>query len=132
MTLERLNSHLDLLRRTQEYRQHIEELRSRALLRSPSFSGMPSGGSTIDTVGEVAAEVVDYDARHGYLCAALDRSRKEVAEFIATIDDPNLALIFSLRYLEGHTFKDVAETIGGGNTTNGIQMQVYRYLDSLK
>lgn len=49
-------------------------------------------------------------------------------DFISKIDDSQLRTIFILRFLKGYNWIKIAMEIGGGNSAEGVKMQVYRHL----
>ena len=58
------------------------------------------------------------------------RSEAPVREFIGKIEDNRTKLIFSLRYLAGMKWENVAMYVGGGNSIDSVRMTVYRYLNA--
>lgn len=52
----------------------------------------------------------------------------EINEYIETIDDSLLRQIITLRHVNGLTWDQVAASIGGGNTADGVRMIHDRYL----
>lgn len=55
--------------------------------------------------------------------------RKRLEKWIGDIQDSLLRQIFTLRFIKGFTWAQVALHIGGGNTEAGVKMLCYRYLD---
>ena len=52
---------------------------------------------------------------------------EEINEYIEGIDDSLLRQIISLRHVNGLTWDQVAASIGGGNTGDGVRMMHDRY-----
>ena len=52
---------------------------------------------------------------------------EEIEEYINTIDDSLTRQILSLRYVNGLTWEQVAASIGGGNTAEGLRKRVQRF-----
>ena len=53
---------------------------------------------------------------------------EEINEYIADIDDSLLRQIVTLRHVNGLTWDQVAASIGGGNTADGVRKMHDRYL----
>lgn len=64
--------------------------------------------------------------------AAIDdylAKRLQLEQFITTVDDPLTAIIISLHYVDGLTFKQIAtESLGYMVTPEGAKQRCYRYL----
>ncbi|APQ76382.1 RNA polymerase subunit sigma-24 [Clostridium botulinum] len=52
-------------------------------------------------------------------------------EFIEDIDDSLTRQIISLRYINGLTWEEVANSIGGNNTADSVRMLCNRFLDKI-
>lgn len=59
--------------------------------------------------------------RHFYELNRLNR-------FINTIDDSQMRMIFSLRYINGLNWLQIAFSIGGGNTADSVRKAHDRFL----
>ena len=86
--------------------------------------------SSMHKVGDLAAEIVDMDARVGFLEEEVKASEGQIMPFIQGIDDDQTRIIFRLRFLRGLAWKEVA-TVVGGNTEESAKRICYRYLSSL-
>lgn len=69
---------------------------------------MPHTPGIKDKVGDLAAEIVDMDARVGFLEEEVKASEGQIMPFIQGIDDDQTRLIFRLRFLRGLAWKEVA------------------------
>ena len=58
--------------------------------------------------------------------------RKRLEEYISSIDDSLLRQIFTLRFVNGLPWEQVAESIGGGNKAESARQACYRYLKAHK
>lgn len=58
--------------------------------------------------------------------------RKRLEEYISTVDDSLLRQVFTLRFINGLPWDQVAFSIGGGNKGETVRMACYRYLKSHK
>lgn len=126
----------------------IEELRRRASSpSSPNMSGMPSdhsgfSGSKIERyIGDICDLEEELrkkkDMRND--CAMVIHAnqilclseRNKLERYIADIPDSLLRQIFTLRFINGLPWLQVAFYIGGGNTADSVKKQCYRYLEQL-
>lgn len=55
---------------------------------------------------------------------------KEVEEFIYSISDSITRRIISFRVIEGMTWKEIAEHIGGSNNENSVKKAYQRYIEA--
>ena len=53
---------------------------------------------------------------------------KKLILYISNIDDSMIRQIIFLRFVQGHTWVQVAAEIGGGNSPDSIRMMMKRYL----
>ena len=53
---------------------------------------------------------------------------KKLILYISNIDDSMIRQIIFLRFVQGHTWVQVATEIGGGNSPDSIRMMMKRYL----
>lgn len=108
----------------------LQSLRDAACPGAAVLTGMPHAPGVKDKVGDLAAEIVDMDARVGWLEAEVKASEESIMPFIRGIDDDQTRLIFRLRFLRGLAWKEVAAVIGGRNSEDSVKMVCYRYLSS--
>jgi hypothetical protein len=55
------------------------------------------------------------------------RARK-LNRFINGVEDAHMRAILTLRFVNGLSWEQVAESVGGGNTVAGVRKSVYRFL----
>lgn len=82
-----------------------------------------------DKIGKYAAEIAD-------LKELLDLNLKKcfyelnrLNRYIESLDDAQMRLILSLRYVNGLSWEQVAYSIGGGNSDKSVQMVLNRFLN---
>ena len=83
--------------------------------------------------------IPEYERRVGRLKRKLQRrleevmeKREEIEEYIDSIDDSQIRMILTLRYVNGLSWQQVAEHIGGGNTADSVRMMHNRFLKKYK
>lgn len=127
-------SQLFWLKREIEMDHHrLAELENQAnSLSSPQFDGMPHAPGYSDKIARCVAEIVDLKA----IIAAKQQQclyeRNRLERYIANVPDSLIRQILTLRYVDGKTWPQIAMTIGGGNTEDGVRMACYRYLKNDK
>lgn len=52
----------------------------------------------------------------------------QVEKFIANISDSHTRRIIRFRFVDGYSWNEVADRIGGGNTEDGVRMTFERYI----
>ncbi|MBO5921000.1 MAG: hypothetical protein J6Q48_01265 [Bacteroidaceae bacterium] len=53
----------------------------------------------------------------------------EIEEFLSTIEDSYIRRIITLRFLNGLSWNQVADDIGGGNTEDSVRMAFKRFME---
>lgn len=96
------------------------------------LSGMPSAKGNGDKLADIIASYVDEQNKLQSLIAKRQREELRAMSYISDICDSQLRTIFLMRFLKGYSWVKIANEIGGGNTADGIRMQVTRYLSSEK
>ena len=66
--------------------------------------------------------------RYGKTCSRCEQLRGQLTAYLDGVDDGQMRRILTLRYLEGMTWWEVADHIGGGNTADGVRMAHARYV----
>ena len=117
-----------LNREIEQLKSRIEELECIAVSDTSRITGMPHVTGISDKVGRYAAEIAD-------LKELLDLNLKKcfyelnrLNRYIEGIDDSQMRMIMTLRYVNGLSWRQIAFNIGGGNTEDSIKKLAYRYL----
>lgn len=128
MSLEELNTYFDLIDRLEQAKDVLRNLENAVCPGAQVLTGMPHASGVRDKLGDLAAEIVDVEARIKYLETEINKHKEKVEAFVLSIDDIYLRTIFRLRFERGLAWKTVAAVVGGGNTENSVKMACYRYL----
>lgn len=134
MTLKELSQLYWLNREIELNKERLAELESKLeLIRSASsFSDVPlHGGVNVNKIERYVEEVVDLQAIISSKQQQCIHERNRLERWIADISDSLLRQIFTLRFINGLSWPQVAAHIGGGNTEAGVKMACYRYLDRI-
>lgn len=59
---------------------------------------------------------------------SLVKVTNDVLDFIDSVDDSRMRLIISYRIIEGYSWNEVADAIGGGNTEDSVRMAFNRFM----
>lgn len=112
MTKQELSQLYYLNREIEQLKNRIVELECVATSTSSRITGMPHASGISDKVGKYAAEIVD-------LKELLDLNLKKcfyelnrLNRYIESIEDSEMRLIMSLRYINGLSWQQVAFSIG--------------------
>lgn len=131
MTAKELSQLYYLNREIEMLQKKLTDLEARASSPAgPNLTGMPSGkGFTDNRVARFAAEIVDLQAIIAAKQIQCIHERNRLERWIIDIPDSLLRQIFSLRYISGLPWLQVALHIGGNNTADSVRMQHNRYLE---
>ena len=127
MTKDRLSQLAWLKLEIEELANRIRKIEGALSGRTSRIDCMPWLGGAKDFVGDLVPELSS-------LTDKLEDRRKRAMEefsdlqaFINQIDDSQVRLIFSMRYLYGYSWHQVAWRLGG-NTADSVRMVHNRYL----
>ena len=131
MTLKELSQLYYLNREIDRDVKRLEELKVRAIsLRGSNITGMPSGGSFGgSSIERNAAEIADLEAIISAKIQQCLHERSRLERYIADIPDSLTRMIFTLRFVNGLTWQQVAYHVGGYNTADSVRMTCNRYIE---
>lgn len=129
MTLKELSQLYYLDREIELDRERLAELRADFLCpRSPDYDGMPRNPNPENALERCVAEIVDLE---DVIRAKIEQriyERARLERYISDIPDSLTRQIFTLRFIEGLTWEDVAAKAGGNNTAKNCSNICYRYI----
>jgi hypothetical protein len=130
MTKKELSQLYYLNREIEEQQRRLTELEGAATSCTSHITGMPAAQGVNDKIGKYAAEIAD-------LKSLLDLNLKKcfyelnrLNRYIQSIDDSEMRMILALRYVNGLSWRQIAFSMGGGNTEDGVKKTAYRYLNN--
>ena len=133
MTVKELSQLYYLNREVENDQKRLAELEWSAVPGSPMISDTPTGPHSNDSkVEKLAAEITDLKAIIAAKQIQCIHERQRLERYIETIPDSVTRSIFELRFAICLPWRQVAASIGGGNTTEGVKKRCYRYLNSTK
>lgn len=131
MTIKELSQLYYLNQEIQQEQQKLAELRAAATSTTARISGLPGVGSISDKTA-IAAMIADAEAviRAKTELAVVEYNR--LNRYIASISDSFMRQIISLRFINGLTWRQVAQSVGGNNTEDGVKKACYRFVAKTK
>lgn len=128
VTKQELSQLYYLNREIEHLKNRIIELECISTSSTSRITGMPHATDISDKVGKYASEIAD-------LKELLDLNLKKcfyelnrLNRYIESIEDSQIRMIMTLRYVNGLSWRQIAFSIGGGNTEDGVKKIAYRYL----
>lgn len=129
MTLRELSQLYWLDREIARDRERLAELRaSLECVGAADYDGMPKGSGVSNRLEMCIAEIVDLEAIIQAKMTQCLHERNRLERYIAEIPDSLTRQIFTLRFVNGMSWVQVAHSVGGGNTEGSVKMICYRYL----
>ena len=129
MTLKELSQLYYISREIEMDKRRLQELEAKAVPGAQILTRMPRPPGVKDNVGEYAAEIADL---RGIIEAKQQQcfyERSRLERYISSIDDSLIRQIFTYRFVNRLSWRQVAACIGGGNTEDGCRKAVQRYLE---
>ncbi len=128
MTIKELSQLYHLRREVEMDRQRLVALEERALPGAQRLSGLPGSGNVQDKLATYAVEIADLreviEAKYRRCLAEQQR----LEAYIAGIEDSFVRQIFTCRFVEGLSWRQVADKVGGKNTADALRMLSKRFL----
>lgn len=132
MTLKELSQLYYLKEEIKRDKRRLKQLEM-AYVQTSKLTGMPYTPPLIyDSMAEKVVTVVDFkEELQEVLQKAIKRKRKaelKIMNYIESIDDSFIRLIFKLRFVDCKTWWQVAWEVGGNNTADSVRMCCNRFL----
>lgn len=106
-------SQLYYLNREIEYLQkRLRELKEKSVSCTNIITGMPHGTDIKDLVGNCASEIIDLEDLIEIKLKECFFNLNKLNRYINSIDDSQMRMILSLRYINGLSWQQVAFSIG--------------------
>lgn len=130
MTLNELSQLYYLQGEIEEYKQRITEIENQADVHSPAYGDRVQGGNTDSSIERAAIKIADLKLELAQRVNASLCEEARLTAWINGVNDSYLRRAFYLRFVRGKKWREVADSLGGGNTANGVYMACKRYLDN--
>ena len=92
------------------------------------FSGMPFCGNKIKITEKTTVEINALQNIINDKIIKCTAERERLERYINSISDSITRQIFTLRFIKGFSWRQVALIIGGGNTEGSVRHVCYRYV----
>lgn len=130
MTIQELSVYYNVRKKLDDERETLKRLERAAVPGAQNLDGMPHGHSVSDKVGDLAIEIAGTRENVEALEREADAALEFVTQYIDTIDENFIRVIFRLRFVRCLTWQQVAAIVGGSNTGNSVLNICRRYLNS--
>lgn len=104
------------------------ELENVTSLQSPKLDGLPRGSETGDSTASKALQAAQISKTINGLLTKLQMKRKEIYDYIATVDDSLMRQIIMYRCISLCTWEEVAIYVGGGNSADSVRKLFVRFV----
>ncbi len=112
MTKKELSQLYWLNREIEEQQRRLEELESIATSCTANITGLPSGNGVSDKIASCVAEIIDLKGLIDLNIKKCFYELNRLNRYIESVDDSEMRLILSLRYVNGLTWLQIAFSIG--------------------
>lgn len=92
------------------------------------MSGMPHSTSPGNAIENITPIILDLCDRIRKERAQYEAEERNLEAFIDSVDDPQIRLILSYRFVDLLSWLQVARKIGGQNTEDSVKKSCYRFL----
>lgn len=128
MTKKELSQLYYLKKEIKEQQKRIKELETAATSCSSKIDGLPSGTGISDKIGNYTAQIAD-------LKSLLDLNLKKcfyelnrLNRYIQSIEDSQIQMILTLRYVNGLTWWQIAKSLGVAGDGSTERKKLNRFL----
>lgn len=130
MTVREMSQLYYLNREIEQLQRQLEELECVAEGTTQAITGMPHGSGTSDKVGDYAVRIADLRSMIDNRKARCWDEMNRLNEYIDSVEDSLTRQILTLRYVNGLSWQQVADSVGGANTEDSVKKICYRYLST--
>lgn len=128
MTVKDMSQLYYLNREIEHLQRQLEELECLAEGTTQVITGMPHGSGTSDKVGRYAVRIADLRSMIDNRKARCWDELHRLNAYIDGVEDSLTRQILTLRYVNGLSWQQVADSVGGANTEGAVKQSAYRYL----
>lgn len=128
MTKKELSQLYYLNREIEQLQKRVMELETLASSCTVQITGMPSNNGFTDKLGKYVSEIADLKSLLNLNLKKCFYELNRLNRYIQSIDDSEMRMILSLRYINGLSWQQVAASISIYATADSVRMQHNRFL----
>ena len=106
----------------------LSELENRLQPGAMNFNGMPRNPSPKNMMEEIIPLIIEIEERIRKEQEDYIRERMVIEDYIRSVEDYQIRLILSYRFVDLLTWNQTARMVGGGNTEDSVKKMCYRFL----
>lgn len=106
----------------------IRELEERLDVGAQVITDMPRTPGIKDRIGDIVPDIADQRTRLERAKERYEDEKRRIVEYIDSVEDYQVHLILTLRYVSFMSWAEVADAIGGGNTEASVKKAFYRFI----
>lgn len=128
MTKKELSKLYWLNREIAEDKRRLAELEVAAVSPTAKITGLPHATGAHDKIGNMAILIAEQRSMIELKMQQSVIEYRRITRYIDSIDDVQMRMILSLRYVNGLSWQQVAYSVGGNNTADGVRKAHDRFL----
>jgi len=128
VTKKELSQLYYLNREIEEQQRRLVELETAAISFASAITGMPRAYGISDKLAENAVEIADLKELLSLNLKKCICELNRLNQYINSIDDSQIRMILSLRYINGLCWRQIAFSIGGKTTEDSVRVLHNRFL----
>lgn len=128
MTIRELSKLYYLTKLIERDELRLSELEARLQPGGMNLSGMPRNPSPKNMMEEIVPLMIEIKDRIKRQQTAYIKERMVIEDYINSVDDYQIRLIMSYRFVDLMTWQQIAYRLGGNNTADGVRKACNRFL----
>lgn len=128
MTIRELSKLYYLTKLIERDELRLSELEARLQPGGMNLSGMPRNPSPKNMMEEIVPLMIEIKDRIKRQQTAYIKERMVIEDYINSVDDYQIRLIMSYRFVDLMTWQQIAFRIGGNNTADSVRKACNRFL----
>ena len=112
------------------WKKELEKIQCQSFVGSQVITGMPFGYGTSDKVASYACDIAEIVKIIDGLLTQIQYQRKRIIDYIGSIQDSWIRQIVYYRCVSCMSWREVANSMGGNNTENGVKKAYSRFIST--